>query len=1184
MFEDWLKSNLIEHKKVTKNLFKIGGDLFFEITPKKNVLIDDEMNLILSRKEKQFIKELGINFVYYEFGGRYYYTKAGKEKADFTDLKYLGNCVKQIPMKFAFLGTHQEYELTVGMQNAVQWAMKAKFVGADAIAITDKNTLAGTLSFQSSCKKIGIKHIIGETVSVKFHSGLFDFKFYAKNKRGWGSLLRINKALNVDNDKFIEVFDLFKHTEGLICVIPQIHPFTKEGNFVKKFMEAFGDDLYIQVSSNEFLSNKVDEKSLKFLEHNFDFYFNQIKPVWIDDAYYCDEDDFELKKNLLEVGGVAKPQSKDEYLKLPEKAILKFKPIFKSLDKMLGLFKRSCDNTIEIADKCDFDIETGNHRLPKFEAVSMSEVEGDIEEYQKNNNLFWGSRSIEKDNNEALFLYELEQGFLKKVVEVIPKQYHKEYRDRLNTEIDVIVSAGFCDYFLILWDVVLWCEKNDYLVGNARGSVAGSLVAYLLNITDVDPIKYGLLFERFLNKTRVSGERAKSADALPDIDMDFEAAHRDDVKAYLSYKYGKDYVCSIGAYDRIKLKSGLKDFGKIEGLTFSYTNFITSFIGHQVKYKWEDLFKYAKQNPKFREFVQKYPQIINDLKTVMNGAKTASVHASAVIIVPKEDNEGNPMEIYDWMPVKKMVIKGGSMEVLVSEWEGKYIDKAGFLKEDILGLTQLDKFKRIKQLIRQYKGENEDVVLRDIPLADSTVLKYYGRGFVEDVFQFGSDGLRNYCKKLKPAELDHIIAANALYRPGPMSSNAHEDFVKILNGKKKPQYDRHLQPVTGETVGLYVYQEQIMKAVNVLGGLTLSEADEVRTVMKKFDKVKMATFREKFIKGAINRGCSEKEAVGVWEKLERFSGYGFNKSHATAYSIMSYWSMWLKVYHPLMFWVTSLEFSSDTTIAYRIFEMQKIDKEYKISPPDVNQSQKTFAPNIAEKSIFWSLLKIKGLADKTVDKIILERKKGHFKSVIDFMLRMKGTGVGKSACEALILSGGFDNVYKLNGIVKRLDLLQELYKLYQKPLPKLYKTDNINAVESILITKQREYTGYGIVDYKRVLEQKGKFLSKYYTETVQAHSTKLAKNQKKKVVMAGFIDMLRERDSKRGKFASIKLRCNDGFIDVVLWNETWTKNKKIVEEVFSKNGQIAIRGNLVRDNWRNSNAIHSNNETKIYSI
>ena len=364
-------------------------------------------------------------------------------------------------------------------------------------------------------------------------------------------------------------------------------------------------------------------------------------------------------------------------------------------------------------------------------------------------------------------------------------------------------------------------------------------------------------------------------DQMPDIDVDFPTEYRDAVKEYIKNKYGFAYTCSIGTYTRMKLRTCIKDFGKVKGLSFDYTNKLTKDIDDQIEYTWGDLIEYASKSKLLFKFVQENPELVHMAKYALLQPKAESVHPSAVVIVPKNAvDDGREIDLWEWMPVKK--IDG----VLVSEWEGKYIDKSGFLKEDILGLSQLDKFANIIALIKKNCGKIIDV--NRIPLDDPEVFRYFKRGWNEDVFQFGTTGLMNYCRQVKPSSMDDLIAMTALFRPGPMDINAHQDFADIKAGKKKPSYDYGMEDITKETYSLYVYQEQIMKAA-VVGGLTQVDADNMRTAIKKKKVDVLNSYGDRFKQGyaalVSKHGISDSKeyADKVWEKLLAFSGYGFNK-------------------------------------------------------------------------------------------------------------------------------------------------------------------------------------------------------------------------------------------------------------------------------------------------------------------
>jgi DNA polymerase III alpha subunit len=469
-----------------------------------------------------------------------------------------------------------------------------------------------------------------------------------------------------------------------------------------------------------------------------------------------------------------------------------------------------------------------------------------------------------KDKNE-LFLSLVEEGFKIRV----PKGKEKEYRERLDREIGVI-SQGYNleDYFLILWDIIHWCDSNNILVGIGRGSAGGCLISFLLGIVRLDPIKYDLLFERFLNENRIKK-------SLPDVDCDFEGLRRDDIKAYMENRFGLDNVCSVGTYANMKLKMAISDLAKLNNIDFATSKMITAILDdvENEGTKWDDIFRLCSTSERLRSFVKYNGDIINDIQLILMQPRSASVHACATIVTPSNKT------IFEWFPVKKMKNKN-DQDVLVSEWEGFYLDKAGFLKEDILGIQQLDKFKFIMNLVKSNRDKTIDIY--NLNLEDKKVFKYFSNGWNEDVFQFGTRGLKQYSKEVRPDSVEELTAMNALFRPGAMKSNAHSDYVDIKFGKKEPEYDYMLKSVTSKTYGLYIYQEQTMLAAQKLGGFTLAEADMMRKVMlnsagKKQERDKFYLYMNAFVDGAVKNGCDKNEATRIWNKLEAFAAYGFNR-------------------------------------------------------------------------------------------------------------------------------------------------------------------------------------------------------------------------------------------------------------------------------------------------------------------
>lgn len=1190
----WLEENQIMFSQDDKviSIEEFGKAFFIEEKNGKN--INQEFTFETTKGELDFLESNeDINFLFFKWGSRFYYCAKKLSPnmntygnpcyiPQFNLLVNIGEFDQQVNIDFCNLGIHSGYELLNGSGECSNWAKKVKFLKQKSLAIIDKNTLGGTLPMQLACKSLGLKSILGMTASVahnysetKENQEKFDVILYVKNAKGWRNLLMINKAINVDYDKFIPEELLLQYGEGLICVFPKnsvINFNIKKSSVVSeilgKYKKAFkSKNLYYQLDFNEFLDDDYDMKNLLSSQMYMKKFHDVLKPVYIPDAYYIERFDSGIKELVNGIGRVTHPSSKEQYLKSID-------IIFR---QNLGLFEngfeeilfQSIDNTMEISDVCNFEIETGEHKLPKFE------VEDPI----------------------AFYHQKLEEGFERKI---FPKfsdnpDMLEVYIDRLKEENDVIVTAGFVDYFLILWDVIRFCKEVDILVGPGRGSAGGSLVAYLLDIIEIDPIEHDLLFERFLNKTRVSGERAKSADSMPDIDLDFEGLRRQEVKRYMEKKYGADSVCSIGSYGRLKVKSALKDFAKLKGVQFAESNFISKLIEDKAneELKWEDIFMYSCSKPALKSFVQKHSEMVEILTASLMQPKSSSIHASAVLILPKFDKNGEKMTIFDWLPVKK--IDG----YLVSEWEGKYVERAGFLKEDILGIAQLDKFKKIMQLIKQNKGKN--INLNKIPFDKKEVMEYFKKGWTEDVFQFGTSSLKGYSKQVKPDYLTELISMTALYRPGPMKFKAHTDFALIKKGKKEPKFDIGMEKITQYTYGLYVYQEQIMQAM-VVGGLTLSESDQVRTYMKKFDRVALSAFEEKFVNGMtkVIKKKSKKEkdpttkAKEIWDKLNAFSAYGFNKSHSAAYSLMSYWCQYLKVKHPLEFWTASLNFADEKKeIPNRLSEINAIDNMIEVKQPDINMSRLDFTSYPDEQKIYWSLSKIKKVGAVAVEKI-LEAKDldGEFFDLQDFLKRVPKNKVNKGVVTNLIIAGAFDNIggkfgMEIKSIKERYDILCEYYEIIKQDVPEEIEASENKGKNWFWILKQKQITGFGNINYKDLIAQLKLKNKKFEESYVPPEEFELFENKFKwgtPAVIAGNIMFIKEIKSRNGEMASISIESNNNILLVTVWPDNY---KSLIKDFYAlqESGKIlAISGVIKFDDFKEKNIFFTNKETKIYEI
>lgn len=1133
------------------------GDFLYLHPDDKGKIIDQRFSFAVTGAEFDALYDGVVKYILFEFGGKFYYSNIKKDhlrldksvvfRPEFRDFKYLGTATAEELVPFVHLGVHSEYEFLNGSSNCEEWAAKAKFNGMKALGICDRNTLAGTLAFQTACLNNGLKPIIGETVTVACNydqaadvQETFALKLYVTSPEGWRNLLLVNKAINVDYQGFIPSEELYKLGCGLICVIPpdsELNYFKSDAERCKALLEAYHtafDQVYYQIDTVEFESEALFRAHLEAI----DTYicrcrkmkaYRQTLPIVINDSYYLDREEAPLKALLNKVAGVVNAESSTQYFKNSKETILAYE---EWMDVAAPLYEKIIDGmalTATLTDTIEFKIPTGIRHLPKYKFV--------------------------KTTVEDAFFEKLEQGVQERLVGKVDDL--DKYMNELEKECAIIVPNGLCDYFMILWDIMNWCREQGIMTGSGRGSVCGSLIAYCLYITDVDPLKYHLMFERFLNETRVSGERAKSADSLPDIDCDFPVAFRDTVKEYMARRYGVNHVCSVGTYTRMKLKTCLKDFGKVMGVPFAVMNKLTKDIDDQIEYTWGDLFNYAATSRELFRFVQDHPELVHMTKYALTQCKTSSIHPSAVIIVPQEDEDGNPIDLFGWMPMKKMG------DVLVSEWEGKYIDKSGFLKEDILGLNQLDKFSSIIKLIAKNRREQIDV--NAIPFNDEEVYRYFQRGWCEDVFQFGAMGLMNYCREAKPQSLDDLIAMTALFRPGPMDVKAHETFVDIKNGRKKPKFDPGMEDITRDTYSLYTYQEQIMKAV-VVGGLSPVESDILRTAIKKKNMDLIESFHDKFREGYSellqNRGIKnnpEKVADEVWAKLLAFSGYGFNKSHAVAYTMMSYWSQWFKVNYPLEFWTTSLQYASkEADIPYRLVEMKKTGVDIEVRPPDINFSGDTFTCDPETNRIFFSLGKVKGVGDRALT--LLKQMKAEHGEVFSFedFITSVPTGVNRTVVLRLITAGAFDLVEGVRNPRQRLDIVKQYLERRGEELPEEFATPDAHT-NAWWVFKQREITGYGEVDYTRMLNEYGlgKRMVRLYVTAPEFEK----KNEGDEVCIVGRVNNVFERQTKRGDtYGVLQVEINSLIVQVTLWADFWKYQPET--EATLLNRVVAVSGRV----------------------
>ena len=835
--QDWINLNRLD-AQISFNICSIGDKKYLILERGENESIfNPDFDFDLTHTEHKILSQNEIKSVLFEFGNNWYHSDI--ENVKLNIFKYLGAEKSEFSeLSLPYLGIHGEYDLCNGSRPYDEWVKKAKFLKTPSLGICENNTLAGTLAFQLACKGGGVKSILGETITVSSDNEgkqLYKVKLYVKDYQGWVNLLNINSQIKVFNDNFVTEEYLSGRVEGLVCILP-IDSIERN---LTKYKALFKDDLFCQLDFIEWSSADRDTSHLESLSIYFSKYIDKIKPALICDSYYLDKAHSHIKKILNTIGKIGfQNQSEDQYFKSTEDIYFQIEELSNDQEWPLDILMKALEGANEIDSKCNFEIKLGELHLPQYE---MTEEE-----------------KSQFQSNEDLFYHLVGVGFQRISYNLAKDE--EVYLTRIETEIEVIKKGGFIDYFLILADIVNWCETQNILVGVGRGSGCGSLIAHLLNITGIDPLKYDLLFERFLNEGRIGK-------SLPDLDTDFASDRRDDVKRYMESRYGLDYVTSIGTYGTLKIKSAIKDVSRVLNMDGKIVNYVTSMIDDD-SLDFTGLFKLANNTPPLKRFIQDNPPVIENYPLIANQVKNASIHAAGVIIVPKT-YKNQSMTIYDWLPVKKMD------GVLVTEWEGPQLEASGYLKEDILGIKQLQKLSDIFTLIK--KHYNKTITFKDIPLDDFDVYKLFQDGYNEDVFQFGAVGLKGYCRELKPDVIEDLIATVALYRPGPMESGAHKDYIKIKSGIKSPEYDYMLEEVTKDTYSMYIYQEQVMKAMTILGGFSSVESDDIRSAMGKKKLDKMEYYKTHFLEGAISKGCDKFEAQAIWNKLEVFAQYGFNK-------------------------------------------------------------------------------------------------------------------------------------------------------------------------------------------------------------------------------------------------------------------------------------------------------------------
>ncbi len=898
--------------------------------------------------------------------------------------------------KFVHLHVHSHYSLLDGLPKIDELLDYAKKLGMDSIALTDHGVLYGAVEFFKKAKKKEIKPIIGCEAYIAYEDmhqkrAHIDNKIYhlvllVKNEIGYKNLVKLLTKAHLQGFYYKPRIDeelLAKHSEGLIglsaCLngkIPQLilqNKIKEAKQTALKYKKIFGsNNFYLEVQNHPNIEEqkKVNEALISFSKEL------KIPLVATNDSHYLKPEDADAQDTLMLINTGADPndperltiKADDFSLTKPEQMIEEFKDIPEAIE-----------NTLKIAEQCNFEFKFGEIKLPKFQTP----------------------------NNETphQYLKKLcKQGLKKKYGPLVKK----EIVDRLNYELEMIEKMGFSSYFLIVQDFVNWAKEKRIVVGPGRGSVAGSLVSYVLNITSIDPLKYNLLFERFLNVGR---------NELPDIDLDFTDRRRDEVIEYVSEKYGKDRVAQIITFGTMAARAVIRDVGRALNYTYSYCDQIAKMIpfGHNLD---ETLAKI----PEFRQLYEtdsKAEKLINLAKKLEGVARHASTHACGIVISAK------PLD--NVVPLQHPTQNDNN---IVTQYEMHSVEDLGLLKMDFLGLKNLTIIE--DTLARIYAIHKKKIDIENLPLNDRQTYKLLQKGKTVGVFQLESAGFQRYLKQLKPDQFEDIITMLALYRPGPIS--LIPEYIARKKGKSEIEYlHPKLKEILKETYGLLVFQESLMLIAQKLAGFSLPEADVLRKAVGKKIKKLLLEQKQKLIEGMKNNGIEDNIARKIWEWILPFARYGFNKSHSCAYSMIAYQTAYLKTHYPVEFMSALLtsEKADVERIGFLIDECRKMEIE--VLPPDINESWRNFSVIPHKKQMRFGLFAIKNVGEGIVNTIVDERKNnGPFQSINDFISRINSKDLNKKSLESLIKAGVFDKFTERNQLLHNLEKLLSWNKENQK--------------------------------------------------------------------------------------------------------------------------------------------------------
>ena len=1085
---------------------------------------------------------------------------------------------------FVHLHLHTQYSLLDGAIKIKDLSKKAKEYGYKAVAITDHGNLFGSMAFYKEMKSQNIKPIIGmeayfTTGKLSEHSGRgsddnitdrvnHHIILLAKNDIGIKNLMKLSSIAFIEGFYYkprIDYETLSQYHEGLIALtaclkgVPTFYAASGRESeafkWIEKFRDLFGDDLYLELQSNSIPAQDTANRILIEAAKKYN-----VKCAATNDCHYLMEEDqkahnilmaIQMKKTIQELGEDVFGHYKGMHFANQEEMYRKFEGKYDG-------WKEALLNTVEIAEKVENYIsifEDKDYKFPEFLKGDSGLIKS-VSQYLKDLAVEGLKSRIQKNQIDKRFS-------------------EREYWERLDYELSVIQNMGFESYFLIVSDFINWSKSNNIPVGPGRGSAAGSLVAYALNIIDIDPLKHGLIFERFLNPERIS---------MPDIDVDFCMDNRDKVIDYVKERYGKDSVAQIITYNTMKAKQTLRDVARAMGMAYKNADALAKLIPQgNVQGTWlslEEMYitpmnelkeKYGHRGDiednvnKFRQLAKEDPSVkdLVEISIKLEGlTRHTSLHAAGIVIAPQPLIEMVPL--YLDRGINKSDVQGN----VATQYDMAHLEELGLVKMDFLGLKTLTELQKMKELVKKNKGIDIDFLSLDIN--NKEIYNFLSTGNTTGIFQLESKGMKDIIKKLKPDRFEDIVAVLALYRPGPIKSGMVSKFIDRKLGKEKIEYEfPELEEVLKETYGLIVYQEQIMFISNILAGFSMGEADSLRKAIGKKKADLMAKIKNDFIKRSIDRGYDAQKVEKMWSSIEEFASYSFNKSHSVAYAYLSIWTAYMKLYHPEEFF--AVKFSTENSDK-KFINLIKDAKVFGINilPPDINSSDVDFTidkTDESKKQIRFGLSRIKGVGEDTAKHIksVKEKLNRDFTNFQDFINNTDNRKVNKKVLEALAKAGAFDSIIKNSFYNTKKEFLfkllntQDLSTIGQKKLFGSIKdqneSQNKNNDKIDILKMEKEVLGFYISGhpldkYKWFLRHVKDITNIEDIEDIDDLGDDFSERRNsKECTIAGVISDLQVKKTKNSSYMAVfNLIDKTDIVEVVVFPDRYSTIQQIIKE------------------------------------